>query len=588
MASQTEDVTAGQSPISNQNSPIVNQQPIANQQSSIPNEQSPITNQKSPISKRSTGPRTPEGKRRSSRNAYKHGLYSKSSFFWDAAIALGEDPRDFQRLLKGLVEARRPADALERALVEDIALLIWKKARLDAAESAVQVCNLQKHDLERRKQFIQVGREITDTLDSVVRENGLRRALDAPGKFELVLSLLRGLVEMVENNEFSDSMRESLRALYGTDPTLRGIGIGAYYYKLSRMKPDDPDFETAKNLMTARLAEEIVDVGREYDVFLHEHVENTRAARIAATAPSHAQWAAIIRQQNALHRQLERKIRLLEELQEKRKQEEARFRDDGQASWQPNPSDGEGPQGGGQRRAQNASRAASKCVGASGAGPGPNAHRRQSGLGPSAKVRHCNWKRQAQPVGASGAGPGPNAHRRQSGLGASANVRPHDWKRPPQRVDASGSGPGPNAVRPYKMRKKILNRGNELEDLLQAKGLAATSRPKRTPFCAQKVVIRAQRCGISAPNKAALPPDLRKGEEVVRQSEEERTGFIRRLTDKVRKGLKAKNGLPLCVSSRLCAFARAVLIFSQLWSLFSRLTDRAALSYSPSAAQARV
>ena len=90
MASQTEDVTAGQSPISNQNSPIVNQQPIANQQSSIPNEQSPITNQKSPISKRSTGPRTPEGKRRSSRNAYKHGLYSKSSFFWDAAIALGK------------------------------------------------------------------------------------------------------------------------------------------------------------------------------------------------------------------------------------------------------------------------------------------------------------------------------------------------------------------------------------------------------------------------------------------------------------------------------------------------------------------
>jgi hypothetical protein len=36
-------------------------------------------------------------------------------------------------------------------------------------------------------------------------------------------------------------------------------------------------------------------------------------------APSHAQWAAIIRQQNALHRQLERKIRLLDELQERRR-----------------------------------------------------------------------------------------------------------------------------------------------------------------------------------------------------------------------------------------------------------------------------
>ena len=74
-------------------------------------------------------------------------------------------------------------------LVEDIALLIWKKARLDRAEAAVQVRNLQKHDLERRKQFIQVGREISDTLHSEVRDKGLRRTLDAPGKFEQILSI---------------------------------------------------------------------------------------------------------------------------------------------------------------------------------------------------------------------------------------------------------------------------------------------------------------------------------------------------------------------------------------------------------------
>jgi hypothetical protein len=115
---------------------------------------------------KSTGPRTAEGKRRSSQNARKHGLYSNANFFWDAALALGEDPRDFERLLKGLVLARQPADTLEMVLVEDIALLVWKKARLDRAEAAVQVHNLQKHDLERRKQFIQVGREISDTLHS--------------------------------------------------------------------------------------------------------------------------------------------------------------------------------------------------------------------------------------------------------------------------------------------------------------------------------------------------------------------------------------------------------------------------------------
>ena len=298
---------------------------------------------------KSTGPRTAAGKRRSSQNARKHGLYSNANFFWDAAIALGEDPRDFERLMKGLVLARQPADTLEMVLVEDIALLVWKKARLDRAEAAVQVCNLQKHDLERRKQFVQVGRDISDTLQSEVREKGLRRRLDAPGKFEQILSILDILVEMVEKNDFSLNMKEFLRGVYGEEPTLRGAGLYNNYFKLSEMKAGSQEFEDAKTLMRARLAEEISDVAQQYELFLHEHVENTRAARMAATAPSHAQWAAIIRQQNALHRQLQQKIRLLAEIQEKRKREEERFLEDYEASLRRNPSGA--PRGG--RQASN-------------------------------------------------------------------------------------------------------------------------------------------------------------------------------------------------------------------------------------------
>ncbi len=71
----------------------------------------------------STGPRTPAGKRRSSQNARPHGFYSNPPFFRDTAIALGEDPSEFRRLLKGLMFARRLAHAIERALLEDIAML---------------------------------------------------------------------------------------------------------------------------------------------------------------------------------------------------------------------------------------------------------------------------------------------------------------------------------------------------------------------------------------------------------------------------------------------------------------------------------
>jgi hypothetical protein len=78
--------------------------------------QSPITSRPSPTGRRSGGPRTAEGKRRSCHNAHKHGLYTDKRFLESAALELGDDPRQFQRLLKSLVEARRPVGGLEMAL----------------------------------------------------------------------------------------------------------------------------------------------------------------------------------------------------------------------------------------------------------------------------------------------------------------------------------------------------------------------------------------------------------------------------------------------------------------------------------------
>jgi hypothetical protein len=271
-------------------------------------------------SRKSTGPRSCRGKRHSRRNALKHGLYSDVQYsFQEAAIELGEDPGQFRRLYLGLLEARRPADALEQVLVEDIAVLIYKKARLERSEAAVQVCNVRKHDLERRKQYMQVGRDGTTMSQAEMLEKGLRVTLDAPGKFEKVIEMLGMLEGLLERNEFSDNMHRLLLALYGQTPTLRGAGLLNGYVKLRKLRSEGQDFGDEKEVFNLALMEEMEEVLSEYDLFLHEHVENTRAARIAAMAPSHAQWAAIIRQSNALHRQMERKIRLLDEMQERRR-----------------------------------------------------------------------------------------------------------------------------------------------------------------------------------------------------------------------------------------------------------------------------
>ena len=53
--------------------------------------------------KKSTGPRTPEGKRRVSQNAIKHGLSASE------VVLPGEDAAEFERMRDGFVETLEPA-----------------------------------------------------------------------------------------------------------------------------------------------------------------------------------------------------------------------------------------------------------------------------------------------------------------------------------------------------------------------------------------------------------------------------------------------------------------------------------------------
>ena len=442
---------------------------------------SPIINRQSPTARRSGGPRTAEGKRRSCQNARKHGLYTDERFLEGAAIELGDDPRQFQRLLKGLVEARQPVGALEMALVEGIALLLCKQARLDRSELAVQVSNLHHHDLERRKLSIQVGTVNSDAVELEVREKGLRRFLDSPGKFEQVLGLLTSLIAMIDKNEFGYGMREALIALYGSDFTLRGVKLDEFRYALAKMPPGEA-LEKAKNDMTGWVAEEIADVGREYELYLHEHVENTRAARMAATAPSQAQWAIIIRQQNSLDRQLERKIRLLMELQRERKSE-AQLLESLEAS---SPPDGSGPRHGGGADVPSFGMSAPVRFGA------PTSRHNASGRRRHPAASHSSPRGMAEASSCEAC----DVPKGQAGTPIAGGTAERDE--------------GGSALLIWMVTvlaaafKNIKNRGNELKGLLQRQGIAEIAASKRTHFCAQKVRLEAKKSTISGARRAVV------------------------------------------------------------------------------------
>jgi hypothetical protein len=79
---------------------------------------------------KSTGPKTPEGKAKSSRNALWHGVTAETLVLPD------ETAEAFEELYLDLVRAYGPADAAEEALVERIALGQWRLRRVWRAEAA--------------------------------------------------------------------------------------------------------------------------------------------------------------------------------------------------------------------------------------------------------------------------------------------------------------------------------------------------------------------------------------------------------------------------------------------------------------------
>jgi hypothetical protein len=80
--------------------------------------------------KKSTGPNTPEGKKRSSMNAMTHGVFAQ------IPILPGEDVEALTSLADAINSTYKPKDAMELMLVERIIMATFRQIRLREAEAA--------------------------------------------------------------------------------------------------------------------------------------------------------------------------------------------------------------------------------------------------------------------------------------------------------------------------------------------------------------------------------------------------------------------------------------------------------------------
>ena len=80
-------------------------------------------------SSRGGGPKTTEGKKITSRNALKTGVYSAQE------ILPGEHPEEFAQLESFFIDDFKPQGITESSLVHELTLLAWKKIRLERIEN---------------------------------------------------------------------------------------------------------------------------------------------------------------------------------------------------------------------------------------------------------------------------------------------------------------------------------------------------------------------------------------------------------------------------------------------------------------------
>jgi hypothetical protein len=175
---------------------------------------------------KSTGPVTPEGKSISARNSLKHGLTSSR------VVLPHESQEEYEALESSYLKRLKPADAVERELVIEIAGSRWRLRRIEVMESA-----LYKKAMREQKELLGADadpEEIRDAAYIEVAESKTMRTLSRHAaqlrrSYEKAWKELERLqqedVEDELQNEPKTVLTEAMLDFLTAPPTPRRSGI---------------------------------------------------------------------------------------------------------------------------------------------------------------------------------------------------------------------------------------------------------------------------------------------------------------------------------------------------------------------------
>jgi hypothetical protein len=279
--------------------------------------------------RRSTGPRSPAAKRNSKLNALKHGAYVSDENQRQAMQALGEDPEQFQTLTQELRSAFGPGDALWEKQIEDLAWLYWRRERLERAQDGLKRRALQGIEDWQHRRRQEMARVTFDASQHEILDANLSGSTDRGVGLRRTLSFLEIIRDQIKQRTFRQRQYSELESLYQGVTGWRQALIFGLMHRFSDplfvpderehkeyaeylrgtgyQPPGEPEYQELLRL----LDEEIASVREEFEYAEKANEERVAIEREACLAPEGETWSMLLRQEGALDRSIDRKVRIL-------------------------------------------------------------------------------------------------------------------------------------------------------------------------------------------------------------------------------------------------------------------------------------
>jgi hypothetical protein len=279
----------------------------------------------------STGPRSAAAKQNSKLNALKHGAYVRDENQRQAMLALGEDPEQLQTLRQELMRAFGPGDALWEKQVEDLAWLYCRRERVERAQEGLMRRALQGvEDWQHRRQR-EMARVSFDASQHEMLNVELSESTDRGVELRKMLSSLEVVRDQIKQRTFRPRQYAVLEPLY---QGMMGWRPGLIFRLLDRFSdplyldaqqadeeerqklrkigfacepPGEPEYQELLRL----LEEEIASLREEFQYAEKANEERVAIEREACLAPVGETWSMMLRQEAALDRSIDRKVRIL-------------------------------------------------------------------------------------------------------------------------------------------------------------------------------------------------------------------------------------------------------------------------------------